>query len=46
VLREYAGDPERIRREGDLAARRAHERFDAALIAARAEELIREPFAT
>ncbi len=42
VLREYAGDPERMRREGDLAAHRAHERFDAASIAARAEELIRE----
>jgi glycosyltransferase involved in cell wall biosynthesis len=40
VLREYAGDPERVRREGALAARRAGERFGAATVAARAERLI------
>lgn len=40
ALREYAGDPERVRREGDLAARRARERFDAAVVAAQAERLI------
>jgi glycosyltransferase involved in cell wall biosynthesis len=40
VLHEYAHDPERIRREGELSARRARERFDAAAIAARAEQLI------
>jgi glycosyltransferase involved in cell wall biosynthesis len=40
VLREYASDPERVRREGALAARRASERFDAAVVAARAEQLI------
>lgn len=40
VLAEYAGDPERVRREGALAARRAGERFDAAAVAARAERLI------
>jgi glycosyltransferase involved in cell wall biosynthesis len=40
VLRRYEGDPERVRREGALAARRAVERFDRAVVAERAEELI------
>lgn len=40
VLREYAGDPERVRREGALAAQRARQRFDAAAVAERAERLI------
>jgi glycosyltransferase involved in cell wall biosynthesis len=40
ALLEYAGDPERVRREGALAARRAAERFDSAAVAARAERLI------
>lgn len=40
VLREYAADPERVRREGDLAARRAAERFDAAAVAEQAERLL------
>jgi glycosyltransferase involved in cell wall biosynthesis len=46
VLRRYEHDPERVRREGALAARSARERFDRAVVAARAEELIlglREP---
>jgi len=41
VLRRYAADPERVRREGALAALRAGERFDAAKVAERAELLIR-----
>jgi glycosyltransferase involved in cell wall biosynthesis len=40
ALSEYAEDPERVRREGALAARRARERFDAAAVAERAERLI------
>lgn len=40
VLRRYEGDPERVRREGALAARRAVERFDRAVVAERAEDLI------
>ena len=40
VLRLYDGDPERVRREGALAARRARERFDAAVVAGEAERLI------
>ena len=40
VLRDYANDPERVRREGDLAARRAAERFDATAVAERAERLL------
>jgi glycosyltransferase involved in cell wall biosynthesis len=40
VLRRYDGDPERVRREGALAARRARERFDAAVVAGEAERLI------
>jgi glycosyltransferase involved in cell wall biosynthesis len=40
VLRRYEGDPERVRREGALAARRAVERFDRTVVAERAEELI------
>lgn len=41
ALAEYAGDPERVRREGELAARRAAERFDATKVAERAERLVR-----
>jgi glycosyltransferase involved in cell wall biosynthesis len=40
VLRRYEEDPERVRREGALAARRAIERFDRAVVAAQAERLI------
>lgn len=40
ALRPYEGDRERIRREGALAARSARERFDAAVVAERAEALI------
>lgn len=40
VLRAYQRDPERVRREGAIAARRARERFDAATVAERAERLI------
>jgi glycosyltransferase involved in cell wall biosynthesis len=40
LLRGYAADPERTHREGALAAERAAGRFDAAAVAARAEELI------
>jgi glycosyltransferase involved in cell wall biosynthesis len=40
LLRQYAADPERTRREGALASKRAAARFDAAAVAARAEELI------
>jgi glycosyltransferase involved in cell wall biosynthesis len=40
ALRPYEGDPERVRREGALAARRAIERFDRAVVAAEAERLI------
>jgi glycosyltransferase involved in cell wall biosynthesis len=41
ALREYAVDPDRVRREGEQAARRAGERFDAAKVAELAESLIR-----
>jgi glycosyltransferase involved in cell wall biosynthesis len=40
VLSEYAADPARVRREGAVAARRAGERFDAAVVAAQAEHSI------
>ena len=40
ILREYESDPERIRREGPLAAKSARERFDAAVVAEQAERLI------
>lgn len=40
VLRRYEGDPERVRREGELAARAARARFDRGVVAARTEELI------
>ncbi|HEX5609710.1 MAG TPA: glycosyltransferase family 4 protein [Solirubrobacterales bacterium] len=40
VLRGYEGDPERVRREGELAARRAVERFDRAVVAEQAERLM------
>jgi glycosyltransferase involved in cell wall biosynthesis len=40
ILRSYADDPERIQREGPLAARSARERFDAAVVAEGAEQLI------
>jgi glycosyltransferase involved in cell wall biosynthesis len=40
VLRAYAADPERVRREGELAARRAAERFDATRVAVQAERLL------
>ncbi len=40
ALRPYEGDPDRVRREGELAALRAVERFDRAVVAARAEQLI------
>lgn len=40
VLRRYDGDPERVRREGALAAQRAVERFDATVVAAEAERLL------
>jgi glycosyltransferase involved in cell wall biosynthesis len=40
ALRPYEADPERVRREGDLAAKRARERFDRAVVAERAERLI------
>ncbi|HEX5927947.1 MAG TPA: glycosyltransferase family 4 protein [Solirubrobacterales bacterium] len=42
ALRPYEDDPERVRREGELAARRAVERFDRAVVAAAAERLIEE----
>lgn len=42
ALRAYAADPGRVRREGDLAARRAAERFDAARVAEQAERLLRD----
>ncbi len=42
ILRGYHDDPERVRREGELAARRAVERFDRAVVAAQAERLILE----
>ena len=41
ALAEYAADPERVRREGERAARRASERFDGAKVAEQAENLIR-----
>lgn len=40
VLRGYEDDPERVRREGELAARRAIERFDRAVVAEQAERLM------
>jgi len=40
VLRAYAADPGRVRREGELAARRAAERFDASRVAEQAERLL------
>jgi len=40
VLRRYENDPERITREGALAAKSARERFDAAVVAAQAEKMI------
>lgn len=40
ALRPYEGEPERVRREGALAAKRATERFDRAVVAAEAERLI------
>ncbi len=40
ALAEYAADPERVRREGERAAHRAGERFDASTVAERAESLI------
>lgn len=40
VLRRYEDDPERVRREGELAAQRAVERFDRAVVAERAERLM------
>lgn len=40
ALRSYASEPERVRREGALAARRARERFEAAAVAERAERLL------
>lgn len=42
ALRPYETDPERVRREGALAAKRAIERFDRAVVAAQAERLIEE----
>ena len=41
VLQRYEGDPERVRREGALAAKAAVERFDRAVVAERAEKLLR-----
>jgi glycosyltransferase involved in cell wall biosynthesis len=43
VLRRYQGDPELVRREGALGARKAVERFDAAAVAERAERLLEPP---
>jgi glycosyltransferase involved in cell wall biosynthesis len=40
ALQPYEDDPERVRREGALAAKRAVERFDRAVVAAQAEQLI------
>jgi glycosyltransferase involved in cell wall biosynthesis len=40
VLVPYEDDPERARREGALAAKRARERFDAAVVAEQAEHLL------
>ncbi|HVQ59353.1 MAG TPA: glycosyltransferase family 4 protein [Solirubrobacterales bacterium] len=40
VLHGYEDDPERVRREGELAARRAVERFDRGVVAERAERLM------
>ncbi len=40
ILRSYEGDPERVLREGRLAAQSARERFDAAVVAEQAERLI------
>lgn len=42
ALRPYEDDPERVRREGALAARRAIERFDRTVVAAQAERLIED----
>ncbi len=43
VLRRYDGDPERVRREGALAARSAIDQFAAATAAERAERLLAPP---
>ncbi len=40
ALRPYESDPERVSREGALAAKRAIERFDRTVVAAAAERLI------
>jgi glycosyltransferase involved in cell wall biosynthesis len=40
ALRRYSEDPERVKREGEQAARRARERFDSAVVAEQAERLI------
>jgi glycosyltransferase involved in cell wall biosynthesis len=40
VLRRYEDNPERVRREGELAAKRAIERFDRSVVAERAERLL------
>jgi glycosyltransferase involved in cell wall biosynthesis len=42
ALRPYESDPDRVRREGELAAKRAVERFDRGVVAAQAERLIEE----
>lgn len=42
ALSPYESDPERVRREGELAAKRAVERFDRGVVAAEAERLIEE----
>lgn len=42
ALRPYEDDPERVRREGELAAQRAVERFDRGVVAAEAERLIED----
>lgn len=40
ALRPYEADPQRVVREGELARRSAVERFDADVVAARAEQLL------
>lgn len=40
ALRPYEADPQRVAREGELARRSAVERFDADVVAARAERLL------
>ncbi len=42
ALHPYEDDPERVRREGELAAKRAVERFDRGVVAAQAERLIED----